>query len=394
MTGTVKVGDMGWARSRSCPDLCGRSETAGPSRGAVGICAQRAEGVAYRLAGLAGGWGQPFGTEDKMVSEEWQWGDADEDAYFLYEVAEELAALCFLSDNAYLPDEDEDYRLGYLEPGDWWPLVNQLDEIVDWETVIDLLNRLDVLLRLPGLPTELLESPLFFLEDALEGNLPPEPSGRRVGSRKLVKIGLVITRLLQEFPTPAQVAARAWADVHRNMLFPFEVPDSDELDLADLLSEGDVPPSVTGFGMMLAMTLMNWPERAEDMPLPSGFLDPELYDDLYEQWEELPDSPKVTEEGIGGAETLFAQGQLAHALAQLGTVEGLDAEDGEDGEVALAYSRLSRAILWLHNECRVCPQREGITCQAATNWPERPVPLLDIASEIANSGRIEGCIRM
>jgi hypothetical protein len=149
--------------------------------------------------------------------------------------------------------------------------------------------------------------------------------------------------------------------------------------------------------MMLAMTLMNWPERAEDMPLPSGFLDPELYDDLYEQWEELPDSPKVTEEGIGGAETLFAQGQLAHALAQLGTVEGLDAEDGEDGEdgeVALAYSRLSRAILWLHNECRICPQREGIACQAATSWPERPVPLLDIASEIANSGRIEGCVRM
>jgi hypothetical protein len=329
-----------------------------------------------------------------MLEKEWEWDQEGENAYFMYEIAEELATLVFLSDNAYLPEEDEDYRLGYLEPGEWWPLVNQLDETLDWEAVVDHLHHLDTLLRLSGVPTELLESPLIFLESVLEGNLPPEATGRRVGSRRLVKIALAVTRLLQELPAPAQAAVRAWADVHRSILFPFKIPDPETLDLAEFLSAPDVPPSVTGFGMLLAMTLTNWPERGEGMPLPSGFLEPELYDELYEQWEDLPDSPKVTEEGIGGAETLFAQGQLAHALAQLGTIEGLDADEGEDGEVALAYSRLSRAILWLHNECRACSQREGIACKAATGWPERPVPLLDIASEVANSGVIEGCVRM
>jgi hypothetical protein len=64
----------------------------------------------------------------------------------------------------------------------------------------------------------------------------------------------------------------------------------------------------------------------------------------------------------------------------------------EDEEGSLAYPRLSRAILWVHNQCRRCPEREVLACEVATNWPERPVPLLDVASEIANTGRIEGCI--
>jgi hypothetical protein len=177
-------------------------------------------------------------------------------------------------------------------------------------------------------------------------------------------------------------------------MHPFDLPDLDGQDLSELLAAPDLPPAVTGFGLMLAMTLMRWPERADGMPLPPGFLDAEVHDQVYAQWEALPDSPTVTEEGVGEAEVLFAQGQLAHALAQLGTIEGLDPDQPEDGDVALAYSRLSRAILWLHDQCRLCPEREGIACQAVTNWPERPVPLLDVTSEIANAGPVEGCIRM
>jgi hypothetical protein len=30
----------------------------------------------------------------------------------------------------------------------------------------------------------------------------------------------------------------------------------------------------------------------------------------------------------------------------------------------------------------------------ATDWPEQPVPLLDVAGEVANTGRIAGCIKM
>jgi hypothetical protein len=324
----------------------------------------------------------------------WDWDPEQDDQDFLYEIAEELADRFFLSDNNYLPNAGQDYDLGYLGPEDWWPLVNQLDEMVDLAAIADLLDVLDNQLRLPGLPTELLEAPLDLLESVLQGNLPPGPSGRRVDSRRLVKISLTLTRLLREFPVSAQSAARAWADVHRGLQPPFDLSDLDGRDLNEFLAAPDLPPAVTGFGLVLAMTLMRWPGRADGMPLPAGFLDPELYDEVYAQWEALPDSPTVTEEGVGEAEVLFAQGQLAHVLAELGAVEGLDPDEAEKGDVAIAYSRLSRAILWIHDQCRPCPERNGIACQAVTNWLERPVPLLDVASEIANAGQIEGCVRM
>jgi hypothetical protein len=332
--------------------------------------------------------------EEWLLEEGWGWDLDYNDQDTLLELAEELAERFFLSDNQYLPDAGDDYNLGYLEVEDWWPLVNQLDESVDLGALVDLADALESQLHLPGLPTEILEAPLSFLESVLEGNLPLGPSGRRVDSRRLVKIALILTRLLREFPVSAQSAARAWADVHRGLLQPFDLSDLDEQDLDDFLPARDLPPAVTGFGLMLAMTLMRWPERADGMPLPSGFLEPEVYDEVYAQWEALPDSPTVTEEGVGEAEVLFAQGQLAHVLAQLGTVEGLDPDQVENGDEALAYSRLSRAILWLHDQCRICPERKRILCQAVTNFPERPVPLLDIASEIANGGRVEDCVRM
>jgi hypothetical protein len=152
---------------------------------------------------------------------------------------------------------------------------------------------------------------------------------------------------------------------------------------------------MTGFSMMIALTLMRWPKRAEGLPLPQEFKDLSLYEDVLVQWEALPGSPSVTEEGAGQAEALFAQGQLAHMLAQMGAVELLSSEDDlGDDDVGLAYSRLSRAILWIHDQCRHCPEREEVACKVATDWPEQPVPLLDVAGEVANTGRIAGCIKM
>jgi hypothetical protein len=331
--------------------------------------------------------------EDWDFADLWEWDAEEEYQDLLYEMADELAGRFFLSNDGFLPDSTEDYSLGYLDPEDWWPLVNQLDEMVDLEIVLSLAQTLDGLLGLPGVPTELLEDPYVFLENVLEGNLPPEPSGRRVGSRKLVKIALVAIRLLSVFPETARAAVRAWADVHRRLVSPDLFDGYAEDDLTDLLSVSDLPPAMTGFSMLIALTLMRWPDRAEGLPLPPGFAEPALYDDVLTQWEGFPDNPTVTEEGTGEAEALFAQGQLAHTLAQMGAVELMSFEGLRDEEMSLAYSQLSRGILWVHNQCRHCPERDQVACKVAANWPERPVPLLDIAGEMASTGRIEGCIK-
>ena len=96
---------------------------------------------------------------------------------------------------------------------------------MDFRAVIPQLDPFLALLRLDGLPTELLEAPLDFLQSVLEGNLPLEPSGRRVDSRRLVKIALAVVDLLREFPEAAQAAVRAWANVHRHLLAPFRYED-------------------------------------------------------------------------------------------------------------------------------------------------------------------------
>jgi hypothetical protein len=317
------------------------------------------------------------------------WDDDDEEE--LYDICSELSEHFFLSDNDYLPNSYDDYHMGDLEADDWWPLVQQLSETSDMPTIVVLARQLDKLLGLPGVPTEVLEDPLGFLESVLEGHLPLEPSGRKVGSPKLVKIALLILEFLKELPETARAAARAWASVHRQMRSPDRIGDD---DLADMFMDPDLPPAMTGFSMMIALTLMRWPKRAEGLPLPSEFGDPDLYDQVLEQWEELPDSPASSSEGSGSAEALFAQGQLAHMLAQMGTVELLHTDDFEEQDAALAYSRLSRAILWVHDQCRSCPMRDGVACRAATGWPDRPVPLVDVASEVANTSHIEGCIKM
>lgn len=327
--------------------------------------------------------------EDWWFEDEEDWDEEEEQ---LYEICDELAERFFLSDNDYLPESYEDYHLGYLDPDDWWPLVLQLSETSDMALVAQLAGRLDNLMNLPGVPTELLEDPLGFMESVLQAHLPLEPSGRRVGSRKLVKMAQIILEILKELPESARAAVRAWASVHRQILSPLDIEEDE--DLADMFLDPDLPPAMTGFSMMIALTLMRWPKRAEGLPLPLEFDDPELYDQVLEQWEELPEGPASSGEESGPAEALFAQGQLAHMLAQMGTVELLHADDVEEQDAALAYSRLSRAILWVHNQCRSCPQRDGVACLAATGWPDRPVPLVDVASEVANTSHIEGCIKM
>jgi hypothetical protein len=332
--------------------------------------------------------------EDWEFEELWEEDSAEDYGRYMYFLATELAESFFLSDNDYSPTEMEDYSLGYLEPEEWWGLLNQLTDIVDIEGVLELADSLDELLGLPGLPTELLEAPAGFLESVLDGDLPTAASGRRIDSRRVVKIAQLIVAILKELPETAQAAVRAWADVHRGLMAP-PLLDRFRLDpVAELLADSDLPPAMTGFSMMIALTLMGWPDRAEGLPLPSDFAEPDTFDEVLAQWERLPDNPAVTEEGTGEAEALFAQGQLAHTLARMGTVELLSPdEDLEVEDASVAYSRLSRAILWVHNQCRRCPERDGVACRVATGWGERPVPLLDIASEIANTSRIAGCIK-
>ena len=118
--------------------------------------------------------------------------------------------------------------------------------------------------------------------------------------------------------------------------------DYEDTDLSDLLFPPDLPPAMTGFSMMIALTLMRWPKRAEGLPLPPEFKDLAMFESVLAQWEDLPGSPSVTEEGAGQAEALFAQGQLAHMLAQMGAVELLSSEELGDQDIGLAYSRLRR----------------------------------------------------
>ncbi|MBN1135818.1 MAG: hypothetical protein JXM73_04490 [Anaerolineae bacterium] len=319
--------------------------------------------------------------------DEWDW-DSDEDDDLVYEWAEELAGRFFLSDNDYLPNASDDYDLGFLEAEDWEPLVNQLDELVDLDAILNLADQIQTMLPRPGLPTELLEAPLDWLESALEGELPPEPSGRKVNARRLIKIALAVIHLAQELPDTAQAAIHAWAEVHRGMLY--NSFSDDELDFKDLLEIEDLPPAVTGFSMVTAMSMIHWPERAEVGSLPPRRLRPIVYAELMSRWEALPDSPVEEEDQT---ESLFAQAQLAHLLAQMDKAGSIDEEE-KDSDAVLTYSRLSRAILWVHNQCRHCPERDQVTCKVAVNGPEHPVPLLDTASEIAQTGQIEGCIRM
>jgi hypothetical protein len=321
---------------------------------------------------------------DWETEEDWLWDlEDDEDEALPFELAEPFAECFFLSDNDYLPSAVADYSLGFLEPADWEPLLDQLDEVADLDAILALAETILPLVQLPGLPVELLEAPLDMLEHVLRGELPPEPTGRKIGSRRLIKIALCVTQLAQELPDTARAAVHAWAEVHRSLQRRDLEEDEDSWE--------DMPPAVTGFNMMIGLSLILWPQRAEGEALPPGFDRPEVYQEMLRRWEALPDGGVEEMEEASDAEALFAQGQLAHLLSQLDRPPDQEPSN-HDLETARAYSRLSRAMLWLHNKCRHCPERQGMTCRVAVNGPQFPVPLLDVAGEIANTGRVEGCV--
>ena len=205
-----------------------------------------------------------------------EWDDEEDSEIFVSQVAIDLAEMFFLSDNDLYPAAGAGYNMGRLDAMDWWPLVRQLDRLLDWETVLDLSDSTGALLPFEGLPTELLEAPLDFLDGVLAGNLPPGPSGRKLSSPQLLRIAQAVVRLAQELPETARAAAQAWADVHRNRREPSTVEALEEVDLAELLLTRDLPPALAGFSMVIGMTMMRWPERAEGLHLPSDFLDPDL----------------------------------------------------------------------------------------------------------------------
>jgi hypothetical protein len=326
--------------------------------------------------------------DESEFDEELLWEPGSDDD-LVSEWAEELADRFFLSDDLYLPSAGDDYDLGFLEAEDWEPLVGQLDELADLDAILTLADQIQTLLPWPGLPSQLLEAPLDWLESALEGDVPPEPSGRKVTARNLIKIALAVTHLAQELPDTARAATRAWAQVHRGMLHYPSFGD-DDLDLEDLVDVDDMPPAVTGFGLVTTMSMIHWPERAEEESLPPRRLRPTLYAELMDRWEAMPDSPVDDQDHV---ESLFAQAQLAHLLAHMDKASSVKVEE-EGADSALTYSRLSRAILWVHNQCRHCPERDQVACKAALNGPMHPVPLLDTASEIAHTGQIEGCVML
>jgi len=325
--------------------------------------------------------------------------------------AEEMANLFFLSDVVGGLDGTTPDDWIALEPDDWLPLIEQLDILAELDEVIEVSEELLNLVEWEALPTALLEAPLDYLEDLLEDYLEPTgPStslrtgesedwlegfglwkGRRRRDRHLLEISLAILRLGQELSEPAREAVTAWANLQRHLrLMPLEELACDTCPAAffcDELAAPDMPPAVRGFSLLVGLSLMRWPQRAAG--LPQGLLvemEPALYTELMERWQALPDDE------MSGPEALFAQGQLAHFLSQAGTVEalGLDVELDEQ-DTATLYSRLSRAILLIHNRCRHCEERVDLACQAMAGWEEGPCPLMDVAASLVMTGSLAGC---
>jgi len=348
-----------------------------------------------RTFGFFGDWAE---FDDWENDEDWDEFGEDNSAeywqYMLLDATMFLADTVFLSDEHSYPWETDEYNLGFVEPRVWWVLVEQLAQMTNLAAVITALEALEDLLPLDGVPSQVLEDPLGFLMVVLDGHLPPESTGRKVGSPKRIKIARKIVDLLLEFPESAQAAVQAWANSQRGPMLPFPLDMWSPAALKDLLETDSLPPPIAGFSAVIALSMMLWPERGEDLSIHPQQIDPSYYEELLKLWQDLPDSPTATEEGAGSAEALFAQGQLAHMLAEAGSIELEDGTPGEGEDFSLIYSRLSRAILWLHNQCRHCSERQELTCKAANGWTQRPTPLIDLASEIANTGHISGCVRL
>lgn len=318
--------------------------------------------------------------------------------------AEEMANLFSLGDEVGGLDGTTPDDWIALEPDDWLPLVRQLDILAELDDIIEIGEEILDLVEWEVLPTALLESPLDYLEDLLEDYLEPAGEaedwldgfglwkGRRKRDWHLLQLSLAILRLGQELPESAREAVTAWANLQRHTRL---MPLSEELGcescpaapFCDELAEPGLPPAVRGFSLLVGLSLMRWPQRATGLPQDLlAEMEPALYTELMERWETLPDDE------LAGPEALFAQGQLAHFLSQAGTVEamGLDEELGEQ-DAATLYSRLSRAMLLVHNRCRHCEERVELACRVVTGWEDGPCPLMDVAASLVMTGSLAGC---
>jgi len=317
--------------------------------------------------------------------------------------SEEMASRFFLSDEVGGLDGTTPDDWIALEPDDWLPLIKQLDTMAELDEVIEISEELLNLVEWDALPTALLEAPLDYLEELLEGCLEPtgDPEdwldgfglwkGRRRKDRHLLKISLAILRLGQELSESAREAVTAWANLQRHTrLMPLEELVCEICPAApfcDELAAPDLPPAVRGFSLLVGLSLMYWPQRAAE--LPSGLsveMQPALYTELMERWRALPDDE------VSGPEALFAQGQLAHFLSQAGTVKALGLDVGlDEQDTTTLYSRLSRAMLLIHNRCRHCEERVDLACQAVAGWEEGACPLMDVAASLVMTGSLAGC---
>jgi hypothetical protein len=317
--------------------------------------------------------------------------------------AEEMANRFFLSDEVGGLDGTTPEDWIALEPDDWLPLIEQLDILAELDDIIEVSEELLNLVEWEVLPTALLEAPLDYLEELLEDYFGPteDPEGwmegfglwkgRRRRDRHLLKISLAILRLGQELSESAREAVTAWANLQRHIrLRPLEELACETCPAAafcDELAAPELPPAVRGFSLLVGLSLMYWPQRAAGLPSDlSVEMEPALYTELMERWQALPDDE------VSGPEALFAQGQLAHFLSQVGTVKALGLDVGLDEQDSTTlYSRLSWAMLLIHNRCRHCEERVNLACQAVAGWEEGPCPLMDVAASLVMMGSLAGC---
>ena len=317
--------------------------------------------------------------------------------------AEEMANLFFLSDEVGGLDGTTPDDWIALELDDWLPLIKQLDILADLDEVIEIGEELLSLVEWEALPTAVLEAPLDYLEDLLEDYLDPtgDPEdwlegfglwkGRRRRDRHLLEISLAVLRLGRELSESAREAVTAWANLQRHIRLGPEGDLACEICPAalfcDELAPPDLPSAVRGFSLLVGLSLMHWPQRAAGLPSDlSVEMEPALYVELMERWQVLPDDE------VSGPEALFAQGQLAHFLSQVGTVKALGLDVGlDEQDTAALYSRLSRAMLLIHNRCRHCEERVDLACQAVAGWEEGPCPLMDVAANLVMTGSLAGC---
>ena len=173
--------------------------------------------------------------------------------------AEEMANLFFLSDGVGGLDGTTPDDWIALEPDDWLPLIEQLNILTELDYIIEVSEEFLNLVEWEVLPSALLEAPLDYLEDLLEGCLEPtrDPDdwlegfglwkGRRRKDRHLLKISLAILRLGQELSESAREAVTAWANLQRHIrLMPLEGLACETCPAApfcDELAAPDLPPA-------------------------------------------------------------------------------------------------------------------------------------------------------